>query len=49
MDAAQPHIDLSWHLDFSQFNAYGADCLTDAWFGQHLLNLDWMDFPPMSE
>lgn len=49
IDLAQSLVDPSWHLDFSQFNAYGTDCLTDAWFGQQLMNLDWMDFPALPE
>jgi hypothetical protein len=31
-------------FDFSQFNPYGVGSLSDAWFGQHLVNLEGMDF-----
>ena len=29
-------------LELSQFNPYGADSLSDAWFSQHVINLDGM-------
>ena len=29
-------------LELSQFNPYGADGLSDAWFSQHVINLDGM-------
>lgn len=33
-------LDFTNQLDFSQFNPYGSYNLYDAWFGQHLINLD---------
>jgi hypothetical protein len=36
-------------VDFSQFNLYGTDRLSDAWFGQHIVNLDWMGLPILLE
>lgn len=31
-------------LDLSQFNPYGTESLSEAWFSQHVINLDAMDF-----
>ncbi|KAK3678237.1 hypothetical protein LTR37_021496, partial [Vermiconidia calcicola] len=28
------------HLDFSQFNPYGTDDISDAWFSQHVSNFE---------
>lgn len=39
------HFDPSLQIDFSNFNPYGADRITDTWFGQQVFNLHWMDFP----
>lgn len=41
-DQEQPDMSLDFtsQLDFSQFNPYGSYNLYDAWFGQHLINLD---------
>lgn len=38
----KPEMSLEFtnQLDFSQFNPYGSYNLYDAWFGQHLINLD---------
>jgi hypothetical protein len=33
-------IEFTNQLDFSQFNPYGSFNMYDAWFGQHLINLD---------
>ncbi|KAK1239806.1 hypothetical protein MKX08_007248 [Trichoderma sp. CBMAI-0020] len=33
-------LEFTNQLDFSQFNPYGSFNLYDAWFGQHLINLD---------
>lgn len=30
-------------LDLSQFNPYGFDSLSEAWYGQHIVNLDGMN------
>jgi len=27
----------------SQFNLYGTDSISDAWFGQQVMNLDWLE------
>ena len=43
MGALQVPFDPSLHLDFSQFNPYGTDEITDAWFAQHIFNLDWTE------
>lgn len=41
-DQMKPEMSLDFtnQLDFSQFNPYGSYNLYDAWFGQHLINLD---------
>ena len=31
------------YMDFSQFNPHGTDFLDDAWYSQHLVNLDWLE------
>jgi len=33
-------------FDFRQFNPFGGDGISDAWFGQHLVNLDSFDLDP---
>lgn len=41
----QPRLqeDSSAHLDLSQFNLDGTNGLCDAWFSQHVINLDYME------
>jgi len=34
-------------LDFTQ--PFGADNMSEAWFGQQLLNLDWLEAPAMPQ
>lgn len=34
-------------LDFSQ--PFGAENMSEAWFGQQLLNLDWLEAPSMQQ
>lgn len=29
--------------DLSQFNAFGTDFIDDAWFSQHITNMDWLE------
>ncbi|PON26671.1 hypothetical protein TGAM01_v204681 [Trichoderma gamsii] len=36
-------LDFTNQLDFSQFNPFGSYNLYDAWFGQHLINLDALE------
>lgn len=36
----------SWPFELSQFNADGADFISDVWFGQQLSSLDWMEMHP---
>lgn len=43
----QVPFDSAFPLDLSQFNPYGADSLSDAWFSQHIINLDGMNFGQM--
>jgi hypothetical protein len=45
--APQMPFDPSLQFDFSLFNPYGTDRISDAWFGQHIVSLDWMDLPPL--
>lgn len=37
------HTPLNLNLEDGDF--FGAENLTEAWYGQQLINLDWLDFP----
>ena len=39
-----PFDPAAQQVDFNEFTLFGTDRLSDAWFGQHLMNLDWMDY-----
>lgn len=46
--AAPVQQDMPWpELNFDGLDPFGFENISDAWFGQQIINLDWLELPEL--
>lgn len=46
-NGALPDADIYSQLNLDDIDLFSADNISEAWFGQQLINLDWLELPQM--